>query len=210
MYASQLSKDEPRDSDKDTLVEPAPKTGEVASEAAAGDVPAAKPKSNERYASGLPRAALKILAPTLPPASADAPVDVHDAAQTDAASEASADDQPEIEEEKSSPRSFGEVHVFLRRNVEDDINDMVKAENEINGSVIRRVREARGVTIEELSEQTKVSKSVLRAIEAHEFDALPARVYLRGFLTQVARVLRVDKKRVADGYLSFVERHGRA
>jgi flagellar biosynthesis protein FlhG len=90
---------------------------------------------------------------------------------------------------------------------EESDDATIPPEGEINGQVIRRVREACGVTIEELAERTKVSKSYLRAIEEQELDDLPARVYLRGFLTQIARVLKVDQKRLADGYLEFVERY---
>jgi len=213
----------------DTLITPAPAEELAADPADVDKPPAPAPDKVDRYASGLPRRALKILAPTLPPMPAadapstpperksmlpiQAPVEdtVDDVPPTKVQSDPAPEAKPKAEAKREPPpssREVGEVHVFLRRNVDDDISDMVKAENEINGSVLRRVREARGVSIEELSEQTKVSKSVLRAIEGHDFDALPARVYLRGFLTQVARVLRVDKKRVADGYLTFVERHG--
>lgn len=79
-------------------------------------------------------------------------------------------------------------------------------ESEINGGTIRRLREARGITLEELAEQTHIRKSYLKAIEEQNLDELPASVYLRGFLTQIARVLKVDKKRLAEGYMTFVGR----
>lgn len=80
-------------------------------------------------------------------------------------------------------------------------------EGEINGGVIRRLREARDISLDELAAQTHISKHYLQAIEDQQLDDLPARVYLRGFLTQVGRVLKVDKKRLAEGYLTFVERY---
>ena len=80
------------------------------------------------------------------------------------------------------------------------------SEGEINGQLIRRMRESRGMTITELSQRTKVSKAYLRAMEANDLQNLPARVFLRGFLTQIARVFRVDRKHMADGYLDFVKR----
>jgi cytoskeletal protein RodZ len=36
-----------------------------------------------------------------------------------------------------------------------------------------------------------------RAIEAKQFDALPAAVYLRGFLTQLAKALKLDALQVS-------------
>ncbi len=79
-------------------------------------------------------------------------------------------------------------------------------EGEISGEMLKRVREQKGFSLDELSEHTKIRKQHLVAIEAQDLNSLPARVYLRGFLTQIARVLRVDKHRLADGYLAFVDR----
>jgi hypothetical protein len=82
-------------------------------------------------------------------------------------------------------------------------------DGEVNGQTLRRLREARSLTIDELAEATKIRRPYLAAIEEQDLDALPSRVYLRGFLTQIARVLRVDKQKLADGYLAFIARFGR-
>jgi hypothetical protein len=77
---------------------------------------------------------------------------------------------------------------------------------EVNGQVIRRLRESRQLTVDEVAAATHIRKAYLEAIENMDVNELPARVYLRGFLTQIARVLKVDKKALSDGYLSFIER----
>jgi hypothetical protein len=79
------------------------------------------------------------------------------------------------------------------------------ASGEITGEMLRRAREQKGFSLDELSEHTKIRKQHLVAIETQDLASLPARVYLRGFLTQIARVLRVDKHRLADGYLAHVD-----
>ncbi|HEY4221518.1 MAG TPA: helix-turn-helix domain-containing protein [Myxococcota bacterium] len=79
---------------------------------------------------------------------------------------------------------------------------------EIGGDVIKALRDAKGLSVEELAEATKIRKQYLKAIEEQDFAELPARVYLRGFLTQIARVLKVDRARLAEGYLLFVEKNG--
>jgi hypothetical protein len=80
-------------------------------------------------------------------------------------------------------------------------------EGEIPGTIIKELREKRGLTVEQLADMTKIRRPYLKAIEEQDFANLPARVYLRGFLTQVARVLKVDRARLADGYLQFVEKN---
>jgi hypothetical protein len=81
-------------------------------------------------------------------------------------------------------------------------------DGEVNGQVLRKLREARGLSVDELAELTKIRRPYLQAIEEQDLENLPARVYLRGFLTQIARALRVDKARLAEGYVAFVARFG--
>jgi hypothetical protein len=80
-------------------------------------------------------------------------------------------------------------------------------DGEINGALLQRLREARGMTLRQLGEVTKVSVHYLKAIEANQFGDLPSRVYLRGFLIQYARALKVSSDRLAKGYLAFAERY---
>lgn len=82
-------------------------------------------------------------------------------------------------------------------------------DGEVNGQTIRRLREARKMSLAELAELTKIRKLYLSAIEEQDVENLPSGVYLRGFLTQIARVLRVDKVKLAEGYLAFIARFGR-
>lgn len=85
-------------------------------------------------------------------------------------------------------------------------DDALPDDGEINGQVLKRLREKRGLSLDELVEQTKIRKAHIQAIEEQDLERLPARVYLRGYLTQIARVLKVDRHRLAEGYLAFVER----
>lgn len=70
-----------------------------------------------------------------------------------------------------------------------------------SGDVLRQVREARGLSLQQIAERTKVTRHHIENIEAERFGALPAPVYLRGILVAVARELRLDGQRVARSYL---------
>ncbi|MFN7133504.1 MAG: helix-turn-helix domain-containing protein, partial [Myxococcales bacterium] len=74
----------------------------------------------------------------------------------------------------------------------------------INGELLRRAREARGMTLRELADRTKINATHLDNIEADRYDPLPVAVYLRGFLMSVARELKLDPLRVSKGYLEVV------
>lgn len=69
------------------------------------------------------------------------------------------------------------------------------------GAQLRRVREARGLSLQELSELTKVNLAHLENIEAERFALLPPPVYLRGFLVLIARALKLDPLRVTKDFL---------
>ena len=73
-----------------------------------------------------------------------------------------------------------------------------------SGEVLRKIREARGITLQQISERTKVTRHHIENVEADRFELLPAAVYLRGILLSVARELRLDGQKVARSYLERV------
>ncbi len=82
-----------------------------------------------------------------------------------------------------------------------DVENGLGPENGVfDGEVLRRIRVSLGIELEEISVITKINDQQLRSIEANHYDALPAPVYLRGFLKQIARCLSLDPARVADSY----------
>lgn len=76
---------------------------------------------------------------------------------------------------------------------------------EFNGELLRRAREARGMSLAEIAERTRISKLQLDHVEADRYASLPAPVYLRGILMNFARELGLDPLRVAKSYLAVVE-----
>ncbi|MDZ7729103.1 MAG: helix-turn-helix transcriptional regulator [Dehalococcoidia bacterium] len=60
------------------------------------------------------------------------------------------------------------------------------------GDQLRAARQERGLSIEEASRETRISRRFLEALEHDEFEALPAPVYARGFLRSYAGFLGLD------------------
>ena len=79
---------------------------------------------------------------------------------------------------------------------------IIDANTEITGELIKKLREARGIDIAEISQRTKVSVHHLRSIEEEAWGAMPAPVYLRGFLVEIARFFRLDVQHVTRSYLA--------
>jgi hypothetical protein len=78
---------------------------------------------------------------------------------------------------------------------------------EFNGDLLRQVRMARGLSLAQLAERTRIGARHLENVESDKYDALPVAVYLRGILMNVARELGLDGLRVSKSYLTFVEAH---
>jgi curved DNA-binding protein CbpA len=74
----------------------------------------------------------------------------------------------------------------------------------LTGPDLRKIREARGVSLRHIAAITKIGVRFLEYIEEDRFDFLPAPVYLRGFLLEYTRLVGIDPKRAADAYMSRV------
>src|SRR5207302_10593952 len=60
------------------------------------------------------------------------------------------------------------------------------------GSYLRIKREACGMTVAQLSRATKIKEASLVALEEERFDALPARVFVVGWVGAYARAVGAD------------------
>jgi Helix-turn-helix domain len=76
---------------------------------------------------------------------------------------------------------------------------------EFNGDLLRQVRMAKGLSLLQVSSATRISMKHLENVEGDRYDGLPATVYLRGILMNLARELGLDGVRVSKSYLSFVD-----
>jgi len=79
----------------------------------------------------------------------------------------------------------------------------IPSDAEFNGELLRRVREARGYTLQQVADRTRISSRHLENVEADRYPALPAQVYLRGILMNLARELGLDPLRVSRSYLAL-------
>jgi cytoskeleton protein RodZ len=64
------------------------------------------------------------------------------------------------------------------------------------GEYLRREREMRGVSLEEISTATKISIRFLKAIENEQLSKLPGGIFTRSFVRTYARYLGLDEERV--------------
>lgn len=68
------------------------------------------------------------------------------------------------------------------------------------GDQLKREREMRGVSLDEISAATRISTRFLSALENEQWDQLPGGVFNRGFVRAVARYLGLDEEAIVAEY----------
>src|SRR5260370_19624248 len=69
------------------------------------------------------------------------------------------------------------------------------------GEKLRKEREQRKITLDDISSSTKISTRMLRAIEDEHFDQLPGGVFNKGFVRAYARHIGLDEEQAITDYL---------
>jgi hypothetical protein len=75
----------------------------------------------------------------------------------------------------------------------------------VSGQLLKKAREAKGLSLEEVWSTTKIRKPILQAIEDEQYGKLPANVFLKGMLRTYARLLELeDPEAVVKRYMDRV------
>ena len=72
--------------------------------------------------------------------------------------------------------------------------------SETLGQYLRRERESRSVSLEEVSRGTRIGLPILEALERDDFDIIPQKEFLLGFLRGYARHLGLQREEVLRRY----------
>ncbi len=79
--------------------------------------------------------------------------------------------------------------------------EAILSESRLSGSQLKELRNAYGIELSEIYAATRISQNVMTAIEEDRFANLPATVYLKQFLKNIAQILQIDPSHVVRGYL---------
>jgi cytoskeleton protein RodZ len=71
------------------------------------------------------------------------------------------------------------------------------------GSIVRQAREAAGLSIDAVAQQLKLAPRQVEALENDDYAKLPGRTFVRGFMRNYARLMRLD----ADAVLAALPGH---
>jgi len=104
----------------------------------------------------------------------------------------------ELKDEHQKSTHFGNSGIASK-----NVSEGEEADNPLfRGDVLRKIREKKGIHLYEIALDTKIRVEILENIEHERFDALPQEVYLKGHVSNYARYLLLDPRKVADDYIS--------
>ena len=101
----------------------------------------------------------------------------------------------------TAQKKFGlefEGHPEMERRIRDC--------SDYSGTFLKEIREYKNVTMDRMAEMTRISKTHLTAIENEDISKLPADVYVRGYVYQYAKVLKLNPEQVATSYLLHLKK----
>ncbi len=84
---------------------------------------------------------------------------------------------------------------------DSEMNRKIRECSEFTGAFLREIREYKNVSIERMAEMTRISKTLINAIETEDLPKLPAEVYVRGYVYQFAKVLKLNPELVAASFI---------
>jgi hypothetical protein len=100
------------------------------------------------------------------------------------------------------PKGFARTK-FSVYEVKPEFEAEYSSVEECDGSLLQKIRLYKGVTLDQMSEEIRVIKSTLVALEANDLEVLPVAVFIRGFVVQYARALNLDERKITDAYMKF-------
>lgn len=128
--------------------------------------------------------------------------------ETAAAPETSAADTPVIAkddaetESRAARRSAPHLRVVTDADTDFTAEAPIDGPQQRIGAIIRAARENAGYSLEQVSRDTRVHLSHLRAIEEMTPNLLGAPVYAKGYIKSYARFLGMDEQNTLDRYLA--------
>ncbi len=105
--------------------------------------------------------------------------------------------------------NISKIVATKRFNLEYEIDPLFEEEiaqaTEFSGEFLRKIREYKKVDPNRMADMTKVSRTYLLNIEDENLSNLPALVYVRGFIYQYAKCLKLNPELVATSYIDRIK-----
>lgn len=85
--------------------------------------------------------------------------------------------------------------------IDEAYESSCRSKSDWTGQDLKSYREYKGLSLEKISEKTKVNAFYVQAVESMDPQSLPAQVFVRGYVVQLSKCLGLNDKIVADSYM---------
>lgn len=86
--------------------------------------------------------------------------------------------------------------------IDPELESSIESETDFDGHFLKKIRDYQKISLEQMSKETRISRAYINAVETNDYSALPAAVFVRGFIVQLCKVLNLDGNKVASSYMS--------
>lgn len=93
--------------------------------------------------------------------------------------------------------------MILSQTADSNISNPSITDSRLN---LAQIRESKGLTLTDVSRITKIPLRYLQALETHDLKGLPAKVYIQGFLKNLAQLYRLEPKSTVSSYFEQIEK----
>jgi curved DNA-binding protein CbpA len=83
--------------------------------------------------------------------------------------------------------------------------EAILSQEVLTGSDLKRLRTELGVSLDQISEWTRIRPGLLQCIEEDRFNGLPSRHYLRGFLKCYLQCLNLNPESMLERYMKRIQ-----
>src|SRR5574344_425913 len=86
----------------------------------------------------------------------------------------------------------------------EKVQEQQSKENKV-GSLLKETREAKGLTLAQVSDATRISKAYLQAVEDNDYQKIPGEVFVKGVLRGYGNFLGLDGAKIVEQYKIFAQ-----
>lgn len=102
------------------------------------------------------------------------------------------------------PEGFKKTKLSIYK-VDQDFEEKIKSETSIDGDFLKRVRLYKNIPLNQISDETRINVHYLKAIEEGHLKHLPAPVFVRGFIQQMARLYGLSEEKATASYMKIFD-----
>jgi len=112
---------------------------------------------------------------------------------------------PVIKEVKKEETTLVSGQITKNYDQDENFEEKMKKLEDCSGYFLKKTRQYKNISIDEVSKFSKISKINIVALEEEDLENLPARVFIRGFVLQISRLIGLNDKEFTDGYMKIID-----